>query len=266
MIFRVILPELIIFTLPLILVTVSLFFQRVNEGSPGILYLKGFEVAFSTLNLVSGFNEILIWIFSILTILGLYALFRKNRHNGVLLSVLLIVPLILSLFLSYYIPFGQRYLLYLIPLFFVAIAGSYLLIPKSLHPEKIAAICIIALILFNVPNIMLYYTTPTKNDWRGASDLVYDLTKNGDLVVATPSIIEFSYYYDNKSDNTLLYSARNSKDLIEITESSAGHNIYYVVSGALGIENPEGDGYQWLFSNCHPVWPSDRPYIFQYAR
>ena len=68
--------------------------------------------------------------------------------------------------------------------------------------------------------MITYYSSFSKEDWRGFSKSIESMTKDGDIVVFAPGYISqpFDYYYSNTTDKTLefgsIYKKRFGKNII----------------------------------------------------
>jgi hypothetical protein len=107
---------------------------------------------------------------------------------------------------------------------------------------------IILIIAINIPLLTGYYSSFTKEDWRGFSHIVQNVTKDGDLIVVVPGYISqpFSYYYNNTTDGTLQRGAYTGIDLEKIYQLKGNNSIFYVVTGDITAANPNGDALEWL--------------------
>ena len=111
-------------------------------------------------------------------------------------------------------------------------------------PKKVA-------VLVGIPYFTSYYTTYSKNDWRGFSEYLTAETQNGDYVVVLPGYmpLPLDYYYDSKKDETHEIQANSAKKLEEIEQTRGDTTAYYVVTADIYAANPEGDALNWLNAN-----------------
>ncbi|MCX6696785.1 MAG: glycosyl transferase, partial [Methanoregula sp.] len=114
--------------------------------------------------------------------------------------------------------------------------------------RKLLYAFIILIFAINAPLLSGYYTSFTKEDWRGFSQIVQGVTKDGDLIVVAPGYINqpFSYYYDNATDRTILTGANTGIELEKIYQQKGNNSIFYVVTGDISAANPNGDALAWL--------------------
>ena len=64
--------------------------------------------------------------------------------------------------------------------------------------KKVGVILLVLICLVNLPYFTVYYTSFSKEDWRGMSQELSELTSDGDYVVTVPSYVNLplDYYYD----------------------------------------------------------------------
>jgi len=108
-----------------------------------------------------------------------------------------------------------------------------------------------ALIIVNVPTITELYSGYTKDDWRGVSAGLQNLTKNGDKVVLVPGYLNqpLNFYYSNASDNTIELYASTVKELDAIKADQQNSTIFYIVTSDIYAVDPRGDEVAWLQNN-----------------
>jgi len=143
---------------------------------------------------------------------------------------------------------NPRYLIYLLPVYFTLIAMSYPLIFRLIPNRNLLFLIIILVGVINVPLLAQYYTSYTKEDWRGLAGIVESKTRDGDMIVLVPSYmaVPFNYYYSNLTDKTFLFGANNSTDLENINRLKGNNSIFYIVTGDISATNPTGDAIAWL--------------------
>ncbi|WOF17122.1 phospholipid carrier-dependent glycosyltransferase [Methanoplanus sp. FWC-SCC4] len=252
-----------IITIPIIIATITLFFKRAAGGETW--GLKGIDVITTTFVQISGGNVMITLIFGLLALAGGYKIFTMKRDLAVLIGLSLILPFIASFILSAAIPMSPRYLIYLLPFYFMAIAGSVKYLPESYNSEKIAALAIVIILLLNLPALMPYYTTYSKNDWRGFSTALESVTNEGDKVVLLPGYMHqpFDYYYDNETDRTEVYQYYTKEELNVLSEENPNSTIYYVVTGDIMSADPTGGSLQWLEQNAVSSGQHTGIYVFK---
>lgn len=255
----------IIVSLPLIIVTIGLFFVRTS--SDPTWGLSGIDVFTNTLVLISGSEIYLTVIFSILAIVGILYLFlnKDKRNNSYLLILSLILPFVFSIILASKIPMSPRYLIYILPFFFTAIGSAFCFIPKEIDYKKIAVIVLVLLCLLSIPYLSSYYTNYSKEDWRGMSQIISNETKDGDYIAVMPSYMNltFDYYYDNTTDKTIEKYITTGEELDTLEKERGNAVIYYIVTGDISAANPNGDAINWLNTNTDFLGQNTGIYVFK---
>jgi mannosyltransferase len=109
-----------------------------------------------------------------------------------------------------------------------------------------------------------YYSGYSKEDWRGISGQIQQITKPGDIVVVVPGYISqpLNYYYANASDQTFEFGANTGKQLEVINTGKGNNSAYFVVTGDISAANPNGDAIAWLNANTKPLGQKTGIYLF----
>jgi len=240
----------ILVSLPLIIVTIGLFFRR--TASAPTWGLSGLDVVNQTVLMLSGSSMIPLIVLIILALCGLYAVWRSDCSMFLLLVLSLVLPFIVSMVLSTKIPMSPRYMIYLLPFYFMAVSGCVLLVPKSIDLKKVAAVLIAAIFIINAPALAGYYTSYSKNDWRGFSSALEEITNEGDVVVVLPGYIKqpLDYYYCSEVDGTTEYGVYSAEELEEIQADTGNVTTFYVMTGDILAASPEGGALEWLDQNA----------------
>ena len=179
---------------------------------------------------------------------GLVLLYLEDRNKCLFSAMYLVLPLIISVIISSRMTMNPRYLIYLLPVYFVLVATSYPLIFRFIPDRKLLYAVVILIVAINAPLLTEYYSSFTKEDWRGFAHIVQNVTRDGDLIVVIPGYIQqpFSYYYDNATDKTVQLGGYNSTELENIYRLKGNNSIFYVVTGDISAANPNGDALAWL--------------------
>ena len=190
-----------------------------------------------TINLLINFlfEIYFVFIFLILTIIGLYLCYRRQKDNAILLAVIIIVPVTVSTLLSFWMNTAPRYVL-------CATTGFYLIIPyfltvirpETLMTKKCIAAIAVVLIIMAAVFLPAYYTEVTKEDFRTGAKVLEENVKEGDLVlyaVGSPNSVyaSFSFYYDPVKDGIDTYGLFSNEDLWQYTDTFAYDNIYVLI-------------------------------------
>ena len=257
----------IIVSLPLIVVTVGLFIMR-TSSEPTWGY-SGFDLIYSTLYLLSGSELYLTVIFTILALTGIIWLFKKEESRQISLLILLslILTFVISIFLAEKMPINPRHLMFILPFFFTAIGAAFTLIPNEIDYKKVGVVLLVLICLVNLPYFTTYYTSFSKEDWRGMSQELSELTSDGEYVVTVPSYVNLplDYYYDNSSDRTVEKGATTAEDIEQINKERGKHTAYFVVTADIYAANPNGDALMWLNSNSVLATQTPGIYLFKSA-
>lgn len=237
-----------IISLPLILVTIQLFALR--TASAPTFGIQGPDLIIATFAQISG-SDIAMYILLILFIAGIIQAFLMDKNKGLFLVSVVILTFVISNFLSYRIPMQPRYLIFMAAVFFITIALSYKLLSSRWNSPAVVYGFLALLLIINIPMLAGYYSGYTKEDWRGLSGQVQQLTKPGDRIVLVPGYLyqPFDYYYSNKTYGTIELYADNEKSLEAIYTGNRNSTIYYVVTGDITSADPTGGAINWLEKN-----------------
>ena len=217
------------------------------------------------------------YVFLLLFLIGFIAsIFNKSqREQAMLLGLMFVIPFMASYILAAKMPFSPRYLLFILPIYILAIsrgitgiANFMYQIPSSgidkSKTSRVAAMlmltCLIALVCLQP--LSSYYSTPQKNDWRTVSNYFHDVTNSGDVIVSLPGYMgkPLKFYYDYSG--TQSNSAYSAENLETINLEYENVRIWYVVTWDISAANPEGDALNWLGQNAQMVNQITGVYIF----
>ena len=174
-------------------------------------------------------------VFFLLTLLGLYLCFKKDRDTTVMIIIMILFPLLLTTALSFSKNMTPRYVLF-------AVTGFYLIIPffltvikpEVLMTKKAIVACAAVLIIMSVVFLPTYYTEVTKEDFRTGAKVLEENVREGDLVlyaVGSPNSVyaSFSFYYDPVKDGIDTYGLFSNEDLWAYTDTFSYNNIYVLI-------------------------------------
>jgi len=239
----------IVMSLPLVIATIQLFISRTSSGpSFGI---QGPGIISETFKQLSGFSDIAMYILVILFAIGIIQAFLMDKNKGIFLVLLTILAFFISFILSYRMPMVPRYLIFFAPIFFMGIALSYRFFYNLMSNKAIVYGFIAVLFLIGAPFLTSYYSGYSKDDWRGFSTQMQQVTKTGDYVILVPGYIAqpFDYYYSNSTDGTLEFGATTAEQLAGINNQKGNSTAYYIATGDIFSADPSGDSYTWLTEN-----------------
>lgn len=239
----------VVASLPLLIVAVSLFFARTSSAPA--FGVQGLDVIYQTLYQISGFSDLILIIFTLLFLLGVIYTWNRDRNGALLLIFMMALPLAASIILSSRMPMVPRYLIYLLPIYFIGIASSYTALSTLVQDKRGVYVVIAIIFLISVPFFTTYYTTPQKNDWRGFSADLGAITEKDDIIVVLPPYITkpLDYYYSNTTDGTLKFGANTGADLDSIRDQYPDRRVYYIVTWDILAVDPTGDALIWLDEN-----------------
>lgn len=237
-----------IVSLPLIVTTVRLFALR-TEGGPSF-GIQGAEIILETFRQLSGFSDIVMCLFLLLFVIGIVQAFLLDRNRGIFLVTLTVLPFVISWILSYRIPMVPRYLIILAPVYFIGIALAYRPVFRMAGSRVVVYGFLALVVLLSVltPSFLGYYTSYSKEDWRGFSGQVSQVARAGDTIVFVPGYISqpFDYYYSNRTEGTFEYGASSAAELAALAAGNATGRVFYVVTGDISSADPTGGALAWL--------------------
>jgi len=234
--------------LPLILVTVQLFAKR--SASAPTFGIQGPGLIIATFSQISG-SDLAMYFLGILFLAGIVQAFLIDRNKGIFLVTLMVMTFVISDVLSYKIPMQPRYLIFLAIVYFIAIALCYRPLYALIRSPGVVYGFMALLIVINALMLVPYYSTYSKEDWRGFAGGLAQLTRPGDFVVVVPGYVSqpLDYYYSNATDRTIEVGADNGTQLAEINAGRNNNTVFYVVTGDISAANPGGDAIAWLENN-----------------
>ncbi|WP_214019873.1 glycosyltransferase family 39 protein [Methanoculleus sp.] len=243
----------VVATLPLLIVTMNLFFVRTSSAPT--FGMQKLDVIYLTLFQVSGFSDLILVPFILLFLIGVAYAWREDRAGALLLVFMMVLPLAASLLLSSKMPMIPRYLIYLLPVYFIGIASAYPALLALVRERWAVCLFIAAAVIAGAPFLATYYTIPQKNDWRGFSAELGGMTGEGDLVVALPSYmtLPLDYYYSNATDGTIELAATTGDDLEAVRDRYPGRRAFYVATADIFAADPSGSAAGWLEENTRAV-------------
>ena len=243
-----------ILSLPLLFIVGERFFKL--TGTPPTYGVLGPVLIQETFIRFSGgyssLNSIIALIYLVLMVVGVLFLYTRDRNKLLFSAMFLILPIVISVLISSRMTMNPRYLIYLLPVFFVLVALSYPVIFRLVPNRNLLYIALALVFIINTPVLAEYYSGYTKEDWRGVAGIVQSKTQDGDMVVLVPNymMMPMDYYYSNVTDKTLEYGATNRTDLENLYRLKGNRSIFYVVTGDISAADPQGDALAWLTENA----------------
>ena len=249
-------------TLPLIYFAVQLFGKI--TGTAPTFGMQGLQTISLTFTQLSGFSWVLAWAFLALFVAGVLSLFRRDRTKAALLAFSLVFPLVLSVILSYRMPMMPRYLIYLLAVLLPGVALILRPACSLVRSRNLVYGALILAIVINLPVLFPYYTTPQKDDWRGASQELAALAMPGDLVIVTPGYVRqpLDYYYRNQTAGTLEFGIYQAGEALNLTASHPNSTAWFVVTGDILSTDTQGYLLSWLNQHTKQSWVDRNRGIF----
>lgn len=210
---------------------------------------QGINLIIDIVRVSFGSFKIIVFIMAILFLLGLIQIFMTDIDKFTLLVIAIAIPMCISYILSFGMPIVTRYLICLLPFFFIGISSAFILFQYLTKKVTFLSIVVLILIITSIPSLQLYYSSTSKNsqDWKGFSQDIHNLTDEGDIIIMVPGYYyhPFSYYYNNSTENTFVYTANNKTDLENAFSEKDGKKIFLVVCNIKNMNSPK-EMIQWI--------------------
>lgn len=231
-----------ILSLPLLIVMKDLFLIR--TASAPTYGIQGVSIITVTLSSFFIDNILLIIIFLFLLVSGHYIMYQKDPYLSKFFITTTVIAIFTSIYLSTKIPMLPRYLIILLPLVLIPIVYS-LYNSNKIITYGILGIFLIGCISFYIP----YYTTYTKEDWRGISSDISNITVPGDTVYIIPAYIKQPFdYYSNDTDISVI----GVSSIKNLTDKPNGSSYYIITPDVFSI--PDGTRIlNWINTNTAPI-------------
>ncbi len=253
----------VILCLPLILVTVQLFFVR--SASTPTFGIQGFGLITETFRQVAGFTDIAFVVLFILFAIGIVQAFLIDKEKGILLIWLTVATFAISYVLSFRIPMQPRYLIFMSIIFFVGVAISYKVFYSLVNNRGVVYGFIAVMCIISAPMLVTYYSGYSKEDWRGFAGAIQQQTNPGDQIIFVPGYISqpFDYfYYSNATDHTFEYGASSGMELEAAYARKGNSTQYYIMTPDISAANPNGDAVAWLNEHTRFIGQYTGIYLF----
>lgn len=247
---------------PLILLTIQLFSSRTSSAPA--FGIQGLGIISETFRQLSGFSDFSMYMLILLFIIGIIQTFIVDKNKGIFLVTLTILTFVISFILSYKMPMVPRYLIFFNTVFFIGIASSYRIFYGLFKRRELVYGFIALFVIISAPMLVNYYSGYSKDDWRGFSGQLQQITQPGDMIIVVPGYVSqpFNYYYSNVSDQTVEFGAYTAKDLDAINAAKGNNSAYFIVTGDISAANPNGDTVAWLKEFTKPLGQNTGIYLF----
>ncbi len=234
---------------PLLIVTVRLFLIR--TGTQPTFGAQGIKFINDSIWQIFGYDHVTEFILVALFIIGIIQLSRTGATTSLLPVTVIAITLLVSLVLSYKMPMLPKYLIFLLPFFYIGVAAAYKPVYERFSHRAVIYLFIIALFAINTPFLHEYYSDYCKSDWKGFAVELQNVTHDEDLIVVIPDYIRvpLDHYYSNVSDHTVEYGATTAGDLDELYSSRGSADIFIVSTDDIFAGDPTRRSVKWLQTN-----------------
>jgi len=253
---------LVVLCLPLVAISWMVLLGR-TAGTP-TWGNRGLEVLITTFHQFSGYSAILAVVFIALFLVGMYMLWAGQRDTFVLFTCLFALFFGGSMVFSFFMPMSPRYLIGILPVFFIGIASSYLAISRVKPDRRIIYACLALILVVSVPGLAHHYMVVEKEDWRFVADLLAQNTLPGDTVVIMPGYMTapFDFYYDNTSDMTRELGLSSAEELRLLSDQKQKEKIFIAFTDDLNAADPSGEAIRWMKEHAQFAGNQRGVYVF----
>ncbi|MCL1984503.1 MAG: glycosyltransferase family 39 protein [Methanomassiliicoccaceae archaeon] len=197
-------------------------------------WLTGFDVVVDVFERFMYGPLFLSAVMSVFVFIGLWFCYKKDPGAFIPIILLIVASLSFLVFLSFFMRAAPRYVIFSMPLYYVAIACCLFAARSDAEQKKMLAAGLAVVTIMGSALLCSYYTTPMNSDFRGVANVLYSETAPGDCVVYVPNFIDLSYgplsfYYDNVSDHTDITGADDPDQLDLICEQYIGSNVFIIL-------------------------------------
>ena len=236
-----------------------------NADAAGTWGYQGIAVITSTCKEAFGQYYMGVIIMGILFLMGLVWILHNDWKRFMFIVVALVIPLGITVVLSSRMAIVPRYLIGLLPFFFLGIAYLIGSLHYRIFTVRFSCIAILLLILLSIPSLNLYYSADSKygQDWKDLSPVLHNLTGTGDRILIYPAYhtLPLTYYYQNGTDQTVVYGVKNKEDLQEPVEQNTGQKKMLII---VGSDKRDLSGYIDTWIKTHAVLVTRQEQLFLY--
>lgn len=253
---------------PLVVETVRLYMIRTSL--PITYGYQGMDTLFQNFIFFIGINPISVVLYTYLLLFGVLYGIRQDRKKGLLCGGMIIGSFAVAYVTSFMFPYMPKYIIYLIPAFFVFFTASWYSLKKSLPWKYGLHLFLAVLIIINCVLLGLYYTQPSKDNWKDTMDQFGNITQYNDEVVIAPIFMHhlFEYYYTDEKQMKVVSSKMTLEDLSHEWERYDGGNStssqYFILQGYEYISNTTIQ--QWALEHNELVIQSENIFIFKHPQ
>jgi len=238
----------LLLVLPLLVVAVPVTLRR--AAVPPSWGIQGIEALKATLGTIMSQNSAAMVFLAILSIIGIAVLWRKSRMSALIVTLSIAVPLSATALLSHRIPFHPRYLIYLIPLFAIAISCG--LSPLFSRQRWIVTALVIVTALLQLSPLKEYYSKTSKDDWRGVVRQLGLNRGSGDIYVFVPGYVSlpFLFYYEGPEQDIVKMDSYGDSDFEALVSLRKGKRLFFIVTEDVNAVSGGDNAKSWLAKNA----------------
>jgi hypothetical protein len=240
----------VVSTLPLTMVMYTLFVNRIS--TPSQWGRKDIDLLVQYFSWIGYNNIVTIALMIALLLIGVVILYKLKRHIATDFIVVMLFVIIASVAISHTIPMLPRYMITLLPIIYTLIALTIMSMYANFR--KVAYLVLILIVIISGISLHAYYTTYTREYWRGYSDELSKNTSPGDVIIVLPDYMRLAldFYYDNSTDGTMEYGVYNKVGDV-ITLSDPSKRIIYIFTWDISATDPNLETVKWIEANAKNI-------------
>lgn len=239
----------VISTLPLTSVMLFLFNHRIS--SPSQWGMKDLDLLIQYFSWIGYNNIITILIFLFLICMGFVIFYKLQKPLAIELGAVCVFVLVVSVLISHTIPMLPRYMITLFPILYVA--AGMATVSLYVNYRKVAYVVLAIILITGGMSLHTYYTTYTRENWKGYASELSKNTQDGDIIIVLPNYMRLAldFYYNSATDGTSEYGVYNSVD--ELMSLTTSKRTYYVFTWDISATDPELKTVKWIEANAKPI-------------
>ena len=156
--------------------------------------------------------------------IGMRNLYKTDKNVLLLISMLCILPLVFGEMVNILgFDVWPNHFIFILPFFLIGIANCINFSPNPSTKKILTVLVLIGVLLYVICGFSGYYSTYTKDDWKGTADFLSNQTLEGDHIFGGET-----YYYNATADKTSQHSLS-----LETLKSMLPHGANKTVSAYL---------------------------------
>lgn len=253
----------VLLSLPMLLVMIRAGLRK--TGAAELWGLRGIDLITSTLWMEFGRYPAGICILCILFVLGLVRMYQDDKRRALGIAVAIALPLAIAVILSERMAIVPRYLTGLLPFLFLGIGYAVGSVRTRIFPIRFSCIAVLLLIVISIPPLGQYYAADFKDgeDWKGIARDLPALAGPGDVILVHPWFykIGLNYYYDPRTEQSIVKGADNTTELDRLVAEYADRQVLLILVGK-DKRDPGGEIDRWI--TTHGVLAEQRGDLLVY--